>query len=310
MAEIVRSSVAETRNGLLGARSSRLASVVRFHTMARTKENAAHPSRAFGASRVSASVGPSCARAVLSMSHSEANDAPFRVEVKPDRHWYFVGLEHGIPCSHGFVGEQIRLFFAPSFASRNANADEKLSLSHRAETTLRDAFGCRPLQGVAPPYGRLGQSSRATIGSRRFHPLRRATYRSDGSMLLTMRAPSACPLPIPKCRSAVVTTPSAAPAAFTMVYSDVIGCESVSVTTVVGNLDGGILAAAVRAREWNDGGAISRNRAPATTFEVVDSDEIGDVHGRSRLARRSSVSAGGGAEEQIEAVHPDFDEAL
>ena len=152
MDEIVRSSVAETRNGLLGARSSRLASVVRFHTMARTKENAAHPSRAFGASRVSASVGPSCARAVLSMSHSEANDAPFRVEVKPDRHWYFVGLEHGIPCSHGFVGEQIRLFFAPSFASRNANADEKLSLSHRAETTLRDAFGCRPLQGVAPPY--------------------------------------------------------------------------------------------------------------------------------------------------------------
>jgi len=52
------------------------------------------------------------------MSHSEANDAPFRVEVKPDRHWYFVGLEHGIPCSHGFVGEQIRLFFAPSFALR------------------------------------------------------------------------------------------------------------------------------------------------------------------------------------------------
>src|SRR5437016_9296564 len=172
------------------------------------------------------------------------------------------------------------------------------------------AFGCRALQGVAPPYGRLGQSSRGTIGSRRFHPLRKAAYRSDGSMLLTMRAHSACPLPIPKCRSAVVTTPSAAPAAFTMVYSDVIGCERVSVTTVVGNLDGGILAAAVRAREWNDGGAISRNRARATTFEVVDSDEIGDVHGRSRLARRSSVSAGGGAEEQIEAVHPDFDEAL
>ena len=33
--EIVRSSVAETRNGLLGARSSRLAPVVRFQTLAR-----------------------------------------------------------------------------------------------------------------------------------------------------------------------------------------------------------------------------------------------------------------------------------
>ena len=275
MDEIVRSSVAETRNGLLGARSSRLASVVRFHTMARTKENAAHPSRAFGASRVSASVGPSCARAVLSMSHSEANDAPFRVEVKPDRHWYFVGLEHGIPCSHGFVGEQIRLFFAPSFASRNANADEKLSLSHRAETTLRDAFGCRPLQGVAPPYGRLGQSSRATIGSRRFHPLRRATYRSDGSMLLTMRAPSACPLPIPKCRSAVVTTLPAPPSALPLIYPDISNCQPMAITTVVGNPDAGNLAAAVSARERNDERAISRNRAPATICNVVHSGHIG-----------------------------------
>src|SRR6266513_2008224 len=148
-------------------------------------------------------------------------------------------------------------------------------LTHRAETTLRDALGCRPLQGVAPPYGRLGQSSRATIGSRRFHPLRRATYRSDGSMLLTMRAPSACPLPIPKCRSAVVTTPSAAPAAFTMVYSDVSNCQPMAVTTVIGNLDAGTLAAAVSARERNDERAISRNRAPATICNVVHSGHIG-----------------------------------
>jgi hypothetical protein len=48
---------------------------------------------------------PSCARAVLSMSHSEANDAPFGVVLS-----------------------------APSLASRNANADEKIRLSHRAET--------------------------------------------------------------------------------------------------------------------------------------------------------------------------------
>jgi len=36
------------------------------------------------------------------------------------------------------------------------------------------------------------------------------------------------------------------------------------VATVARNLGGGNLAAAVSAREWNDGRAISRNRAPAT----------------------------------------------
>ena len=178
---------------------------------------------------------PSCARAVLSMSHSEANDAPFRVVLS-----------------------------APSLASRNANADEKIRLSHRAETRrCVMPFWCRPLQGVAPPYGRLGQSSRATIGSRRFHPLRKAPYRSDGSMLLTMRAHSAGPLPIPKCRSAVVTTLPAPPSALPLVYSDISNCQPMTVTTVVRNLDAGTLAAAVSARERNDQRAISRDRAPA-----------------------------------------------
>src|SRR6266480_5032043 len=139
-------------------------------------------------------------------------------------------------------------------------------LSHRAETTLRDAFGCRPLQGVAPPYKRLGHSSRGTIGSRRFHPLRKAAYRSAGSMLLTMRAHSADPLPIPKCRSAVVTTLPAPPSALPRVYSDISNCQPMAVTTVVGNLDAGNLAAAVSARERNDERAISRNRAPATNL--------------------------------------------
>src|SRR5438105_15307171 len=123
-------------------------------------------------------------------------------------------------------------------------------------------FGCRALQGGAPPYGRLGQSSRGTIGSRRFHPLRKAAYRSDGSMLLPMRVHSACPLPIPKCRGAVVTTLPAPPSALPLVYSDISNSQPMAVTTVVGNLDGGILAAAIRAREWNDGRVISRNRAP------------------------------------------------
>jgi len=40
--------------------------------------------------------------------------------------------------------------------------------------------------------------------------------------------------------------------------------ERMPVATVARNLGGGNLAAAVSAREWNDGRAISRNRAPAT----------------------------------------------
>ena len=75
--------------------------------------------------------------------------------------------------------------------------------------------------------------------------------------------------PIPECSSALTATTSAATAAFTMVYSDVIGCESVSVTTVAGNLDAGNLAAAVSARERNDERAICRNRAPATICNVL-----------------------------------------
>ena len=84
-------------------------------------------------------------------------------------------------------------------------------------------------------------------------------------MLLTMRAHSACPLPIPKWRSAVVTTLPAPPSALPLVYSDISNCQSMAVTTVVGNLDAGNLAAAVSARERNDERAISRNPAPATT---------------------------------------------
>src|SRR6266480_611102 len=167
-------------------------------------------------------------------------------------------------------------------------------LSHRAETTLRDALGCRPLQGVAPPYRRLGQSSRATIGSRRFHPLRKATYRSAGSMLLTMRAHSACPLPIPKCRSAVVTTLPAPPSALPLVYSHISNCQPMAVTTVVGNLDAGNLAAAVRAREWNDRRAISRDRAPATICNVLHRYAPGcnvrEPVGRLLSRRRSRLS--------------------
>ena len=97
----------------------------------------------------------------------------------------------------------------------------------------------------------------------------RAAYRAGGSMLLTMRAHSACPLPIPECRSAVVTTLPAPPSALALVYSDIANCQPMAVTTVLGNLDAGNLAAAVSARERNDERVISRNRAPATICSAV-----------------------------------------
>src|SRR5438105_9388573 len=93
-----------------------------------------------------------------------------------------------------------------------------------------------------------------------------------------MRVHSACPLPIPKCRSAVVTTLPAPPSALPLVYSDISNCQPMAVTTVVGNLDGGFLAAAVRAREWNDRRAISRNRAPATNLFRTFRPERGVVN--------------------------------
>src|SRR5207253_9437140 len=140
--------------------------------------------------------------------------------------------------------------------------------SAAAVTTLRDAFRCRPLQGVALLCWRLERSPRGTVGSRRFHPLRKSAYRTEWGTLVTMRAPSARPLPLPKYSSAVATTLPTAPPALALLYSDVVWRQSMPVTTVVGNLDGGILAASVSARERNDSRAISLNQAPATTLFV------------------------------------------
>jgi len=93
--------------------------------------------------------------------------------------------------------------------------------------------------------------------------------RLDHALSRDLRSSGHAFAPIPECSSALTATTSAAPAAFTMVYSDVIGCESVSVTTVAGNLDAGTLAAAVSARERNDEHAINRDRAPATICNVL-----------------------------------------
>src|SRR5436190_23348729 len=72
---------------------------------------------------------------------------------------------------------------------------------------------------------------------------------------------------MPKCSGAVATTLSAAPVPLVLLYTKVVWCERVPVTTVVWNLEGGNLAAAVSARERNDDRAISRNRAPATNLQ-------------------------------------------
>ncbi len=74
---------------------------------------------------------------------------------------------------------------------------------------------------------------------------------------------------MPKCSGAVATTLSAAPAPLVLLYTKVVWCERVPVTTVVWNLEGGNLVAAVSARERNDDRAISRNRAPATICNVL-----------------------------------------
>lgn len=100
------------------------------------------------------------------------------------------------------------------------------------------------------------------------HPLRKSAYRSGWSMLVAMRAHSTRPLPSPECSGAVVTAPPAPPAAFPLVYSDFVWRQSMAVTTVVRDFDGGTLAVAVCARERNHGRAINRNHAPATTISI------------------------------------------
>ena len=71
-------------------------------------------------------------------------------------------------------------------------------------------------------------------------------------------------MPIPECSSALATTLSAAPAAFALVYPDVVRYKRVPVATAVWNLNGGILAATISARKRNHSRAINRKHAPAT----------------------------------------------
>jgi len=129
---------------------------------------------------------------------------------------------------------------------------------------VRDAFRCRPLQGVALLCWLLKWPPRGTVGSRRFHPSRKSGYRTDCSTLVTMGAHSTRPLPSPKFSSAAASAPPAPPPVLPLLYSDVVWCQTMAVTTVVGNLNGSTLAATIAARERNHSRAISRNHAPAT----------------------------------------------
>lgn len=144
------------------------------------------------------------------------------------------------------------------------------------------AFRCRPLQVVVSPPER---TSRETIRSKRFHPLRKPADRSRWNMLVAVRVHSARPSPIPKCSSAVAATLPAPPAALSPVYANVVRRESMAVTTLIGNLVGGNLEAAVSARERNDSRAISREQAPATTipYDLKRRCSACDLQRRCRL---------------------------
>ena len=70
----------------------------------------------------------------------------------------------------------------------------------------------------------------------------------------------------PEFSSALATTLSAAPAAFALVYRDIVRGERVPVTTAIRNLNDDILAAAISARDH--GRAITRKHAPATIPKI------------------------------------------
>jgi hypothetical protein len=146
----------------------------------------------------------------------------------------------------------------PAFHRAVAGATARLASRHRRCVSVQ-TVASRCVTSQCPE-----RTSRGTIGSKRFRPLRKPAYRIGWGMLVGMRAHSARPLPIPKCSSAVAATLPTPPAALSPVYTDVVRRESMAVTTLIGNFVGGNLAAAVSARERDDDRAISRNHAPAT----------------------------------------------
>src|SRR3982075_3444290 len=93
------------------------------------------------------------------------------------------------------------------------------------------------------------------------------------------------------CSRALASTLPAAPASFAQVYPQVVRRERVPVTTVVWNLGGGYLAAAVSARELNHGRAISRKHAPATTLFAEPPAARANCVARRSASNRTSCSS-------------------
>jgi len=93
---------------------------------------------------------------------------------------------------------------------------------------------------------------------------------TDWVIVLAMKGNSDHPsVATPEFSSALATTLSAAPAAFALVYRDIVRGERVPVTTAIWNLNDDILAAAISARERDHGRAITRKHAPDTICNVL-----------------------------------------
>ena len=242
MDEIVRSSVAETRNGLLGARSSRLASVVRFHTLPRKKENVAHPSR--NAVDCRRSREPQDVPDPIPNDHFSHRDAVPHGNVRrssssADRRAPFPNMDLSeTPASLWDLANRIN-WASGAFRRR------QLDVVARRRVALKAVKSCYMRVAAISSVPQVG------VLILTGHPLGHEKENSGCRLVAT-----------PKCSRALASTLPAAPASFAQVYPQVVGRERVPVTTVVCNLGGRYLAAAVSARERNDERAISRNHPP------------------------------------------------
>jgi hypothetical protein len=128
--------------------------------------------------------------------------------------------------------------------------------------TLRDAFRCIPSHVVVPWV--LVVPSVVAWDNRveAISPVAKIGIPVRLEHAQTMRAHSATPSSIPECSRARAAAPPAPPAPLPLLYSDVAWRQSMAVTTVLWNLDGDTLAAAISARERNYDRTISRNHGP------------------------------------------------
>jgi hypothetical protein len=167
-------------------------------------------------------------------------------------------FERSISCSH--PGSRPRVIVVFACAAR---------LSSSAPNDTTQCVSSQRVASRCTAGWSIWRSSCAPCESQRFQPFHQYTFPSDWVILLAMKGDSDHPLvPIPECCTPLATTPSAAPAAFALVYPDIVWYERVPVATAVWNLNGGILAAAISTRQRNHSRAISRKHAPATIISA------------------------------------------